>query len=163
MCHNSWGDKHFYSTIPRLEDALRPKMRRHRNPDGSRGGLVAETAEVEKTVYVGPNACVDGTAQVSGKVKLLGHAYVCHQAKVSGNVMVSQNASVEGNSKVEGNARISGRAVVSHYARVSGKVRISGHVMIEGASEVRGEGSLTGHLIIDSRDANLPWGPNITL
>lgn len=153
-----YGDKHFYSSA---SESSGPKMRRHRNPDGSRGGLIAETAKVSKTVHVGPNACIDGTAQVSGKVRLLGHAYVGHQAKVSENVVVSQKACVQGNSQVKGKVHVSGRVIIEHYAKVSGGVKISGHVMIQDGAEIEGEGLLSGHLVIGSKDVNMPWGPGI--
>lgn len=157
---NIIGDKYFYSSVVSLESS-EPKMPRHRNPDGSRGGLVSKTAKVDETVYVGPNAYVVGTAQVSDNVRLLGHACVNHQAKVSGRVVISQNGSVQGNAEVKGNVRISGRAIVENYAKVSGDVRVSGNVMIQEGSVIRGKGSLVGNLIIGSRDVNMPWGPKI--
>lgn len=41
----------------------------HRHPNG--GGWVADTANVEETAYVGPNAQVYGSAHVEGGVSLL--------------------------------------------------------------------------------------------
>src|SRR6185436_13203608 len=38
--------------------------RQHRNPDGSLGGWVAETAHVDDSVFVGANATVSGNARV---------------------------------------------------------------------------------------------------
>ena len=56
----------------------------HQHPNG--GGWVANTASVEKTVYVGPNAQVFGNAQVSG------NARVSDDAQVSGNAWVFGDA-----------------------------------------------------------------------
>ena len=43
---------------------------RHKNPDGSLGGWVADTATVIPTARIGKNAKVSGNAQVSGDTVL---------------------------------------------------------------------------------------------
>ena len=62
----------------------------HQHENG--GGWVANTAKVEETAYIGPNALVYGYAQV-----------YC-DAQVSGNAWVSGNARVYGNAWVYGDA-----------------------------------------------------------
>ena len=44
----------------------------HRNPDGSVGGFVANTATVSPTATIGPTAEVFGTAKVSGNANVFG-------------------------------------------------------------------------------------------
>lgn len=58
----------------------------HRHPNG--GGWVQDTASVDETAHIGPDAEVFGTARVSG------NAWVCGAARVSGNARVSGTARV---------------------------------------------------------------------
>jgi len=67
------------------------EQHRHKNTDGTLGGWVAETAKVEKTVFVGPFSIVYGKAEVTGKVRILDLAQVSGSAKLSGDVVVSGN------------------------------------------------------------------------
>ena len=55
---------------------------RHTNPDGSEGGWVANTANVDCTSYVGRNARVSGNAWVSGNALVHGNAWVSSYARV---------------------------------------------------------------------------------
>ena len=71
---------------------------RHRNPDGSIGGWVADTASVDDTAYISENAKVFGTAQVF------------ENARVSGNAQVFGNAEVFGTAHVYGNAQVFGHS-----------------------------------------------------
>ena len=56
------------TTIYDFQDGNGP-VPAHRHPNG--GGWVADTAKVEETAYVGPNAQVYGSALVEGGVELL--------------------------------------------------------------------------------------------
>ena len=56
------------TTIYDFQDGNGP-VPAHRHPKG--GGWVADTATVEETAYVGPNAQVYGSAHVEGGVQLL--------------------------------------------------------------------------------------------
>lgn len=69
----------------------------HRHKRG--GGWVAETAQVEDSVYVGPFAIVYGKAKLTGKVRVLDLAQVSGNAVLSGDVVVSGNAWIDGNFK----------------------------------------------------------------
>ncbi|QKE37355.1 hypothetical protein [Ferrovum myxofaciens] len=69
---------------------------RHKNPDGSEGGWVAETAFVSKTATVGPNAQVFGQARVYDDASISGNAQVFENTILSGDVVVSgQNLRAE--------------------------------------------------------------------
>ena len=52
---------------------------RHKNPDGSEGGWVAETAQVSGNARVSGNAWVYGNAQVFGNARVFGDAYASGQ------------------------------------------------------------------------------------
>ena len=58
---------------------------RHKNPDGTEGGWVADTATVELTTYVGADAKVSGYAQVNGNARVYGDAQVYGDARVYGD------------------------------------------------------------------------------
>ena len=74
----------------------------HQHENGQ--GWIANTAKVEKTVYVGPNAWVYDNAQVYGNARISGYARVYGYAWVYGNAQVYGDALVSGNTQVSGNA-----------------------------------------------------------
>src|SRR5689334_10832645 len=83
----------------------------HSNPDGSPGGLVADTAHVEPTVWM------------SSKAKVFGNARVFGESILDGNVRIHGNATVDrsiitGDAEVLGNAKVEASSVGEH-ARVS--------------------------------------------
>lgn len=57
---------------------------RHQNPDGSTGGWVAETVDMDVLAYVGPDALVYGSAKVIGDAKVRG------TSRISGGVLTRQ-------------------------------------------------------------------------
>ncbi len=84
-----------------FEDGKGPvAAKRHRNPDGSEGGWVADTARVEPTCYIGPNA------RVFGYARMYGYAWVYENARVYEDACVYENARVYGNALVYGNTKI---------------------------------------------------------
>ena len=78
----------------------------HRHRNG--GGLVADTAHVAPSAFVGLFARVSGNAEVFGNAEISGNAKVFGDARVSGNAEISGNARVFGNSEISGDARVSG-------------------------------------------------------
>lgn len=93
---------------------------KHINPDGSEGGWVAETALVEDTCYVGPNAQVFEYASVTGTVQLLEDSRVCEFAQLTDNVIVDDFSMVCGNAKLSGNAYIGGNSIIAGDTKVGG-------------------------------------------
>src|SRR3989344_3942926 len=81
---------------------------RHVNPNGSKGGWVADTAKVEATVYVWPDAAVFGYAQVSENARVYGYAQVYGSARVYGDAQVCGFAWVYGDARVYERAQVSG-------------------------------------------------------
>jgi NDP-sugar pyrophosphorylase family protein len=94
------------------------KVPAHKHYHGN--GWVADTAEVDDSVYVGENATVCGNAKVCGKSKVYGDAVVYGDAKVYGSAVVC------GDAKVYGNAKVYGRAVVYGDARVADNDIVTG-------------------------------------
>ena len=105
---------------------------RHLNPDGSLGGMVADTARVASTVTVGPDALVYGMAdvhdqamildraQVYGDASIMNKATICGSARVHGCAWVFDQAVVGGNAQVFDNAQLGDAAYVAGWARVYG-------------------------------------------
>jgi hypothetical protein len=125
------------------------------------GGLVALTATVAATAYVGPNARVLGTAVVTASARIEDYAVVAGTAKVRGNAGVSGYAVVYGNATVEGNAKIrdhaqvadnayvGGNAVVQDYARMAESSRAIDSAIVRGDAYPFGAGTLSGTVIAD--------------
>jgi carbonic anhydrase/acetyltransferase-like protein (isoleucine patch superfamily) len=118
---------------------------RHKNPDGTVGGWVADTAEVGGDIYIGSNARVKDNAKITSygtkePIKILDNAIVSGNARVYGNrqfnfpVIISGNASISDSARItggliSGNAVVDGRAMVGHKAVVMGKVTDDAVVM----------------------------------
>lgn len=93
---------------------------RHVNPDGSVGGWVAETALVEDTCYVSPDAQVFEYAAVRDNAKICEESIVCEFAEVMGNAIIDDTSMVCGNAKISDNAYIGGQSIISGDTRVGG-------------------------------------------
>ena len=117
------------------------------HPNG--GGLVAKSAKVDATAYVGPNARVLDAAQVSGKARIEDHATVRQNARVSdeaivgGFARVTDRAQLSGRARVRGFARLgdqatmTGNARLLEYASIEGRGTVSGDVLVKGFGELR--------------------------
>ena len=95
---------------------------RHKNPDGSLGGWVADTAFVEVGVHVGPDVMVYGQAKVWDNAVLSGKTRVFGQAVISGSAKISDEAWVIDQAIVTNQAELSGDILVFGQARISGNL-----------------------------------------
>jgi len=122
----------------------------HQHSNG--GGWVKNTATVDDTAFVGPNALiydnarVSGTARVSDTACVYGTARVSDTACVYGNAWVSGTARVSDNACVYGNACVSGNAWVSGTARVFDNACVYGNAMVFGDAMVYGNTKVVGVL-----------------
>ncbi len=80
----------------------------HQHKNG--GGWVANTATVEETAYIGPDARIYGYARISGNAWVFGNARIYGYARISGNSRIYGTTRVYGNALVSGNARVCGGA-----------------------------------------------------
>lgn len=94
----------------------------HNHSNG--GGLVADSATVDASVYVAPDAKVLGNAVVTGNARIEDHAVVQDNATVSDNAVISGYAIIAENGKVSGNARVDDLAMVMGQASVSGYSKV---------------------------------------
>lgn len=108
------------------------------------GGWVSSSATVAASVFVGPKAVVRGNANLSGKVRVEGNAWV-ENATLSDNVVVSGNAQVFGGT-ISGSAQVTDNAILS-WCTVSGNViarenalewavTLGGNVVVGGDAEI---------------------------
>ena len=94
------------------------------HPNG--GGFVANTATVDATAYIGPQAQVLDQARVTGDAQILDYAIVRHNAfigdsaSVAGRAIVGEDASVYGRARVEDEAHIYGGCTIYDDARIKG-------------------------------------------
>lgn len=107
----------------------------HKHPNG--GGMVADTATVDESVFVYPAAQVYDNAKVYGSVKLFNCARVFGFAKLYDHAVLSIHA------KVYQHARIFSHAVVSDHARIFGHATLHGGARVEGYAQISGKAVLT--------------------
>lgn len=138
------GDARAKSPLEEFDFGSGPTAaRRHVNPDGSTGGWVAETADVEPGCTVAPDAVVFGNARVFGNSFVLGSAIVCDYARVKDGGIVTDDARVCESATVEGavicdHALVNGRAFVGSTARVKDRARVTDDARITRSSVVAG-------------------------
>ena len=92
---------------------------RHKNPNGSEGGWVAETASVAETVHVGKDA------RIWDRARIWGNARIFDNARIYDNTHIFNNAHIYGNASIWNNARIFDNARICGNAQIYGNVKIS--------------------------------------
>lgn len=112
--------------------------KRHKNPDGTIGGWVANSAIVEPSATVRFCAEVYGEAEVFGDAQVYGFAKIFNKAKVYDKAKVHGIAEIHGNAEVFGFADIGGQANVCEYASVGGQAKVFGKPKIKADSEIFG-------------------------
>lgn len=94
------------------------------------GGMIADTAKVDETCYIGISAKVYGNAIVSDNV------FINDKAEIYGEAVVKENAKVYGNAKVFGKAVVQGRARISGNAKVYDKAIVKDDALVFDDAEV---------------------------
>ena len=123
------------------------------------GGFVANSAQVEATVFVGPNAQVLGKSAVTGQSRIedfavVNNAKVTDSAVVSGYATITENACVADNAKVRDCATVAqattvrGNARILEHASIATKKTCADYVTVKGIASVYG-GSQSGTAMID--------------
>jgi len=102
---------------------------RHTNPDGSIGGWVAETALVEPTVYIAPDAQVFEYASVKGNAKILHESYVCEFATVQDSAVVDDYSMVCGNSFIHDDAYVGGQSIIAGDTNIGGYQEVESEII----------------------------------
>jgi len=134
------------------------RARRHRNPDRTLGGWVAETAHADSEAVVATDAVVFGNARVFGPCLILGRARVFDFARVSGGSVVSDDGEVSESAivtdgvvaewaVVAGSARVQG-GVVRGTALVTDGARVNSGAVVQDRAEVRGLAFVTDGAVV---------------
>jgi hypothetical protein len=150
------------------------------HPNG--GGFVANSAKVDASAFVGPDARVLGTASVLGQARILDRAVIRETATVRDRAEVSGAAVVGGNAKVSDDARVRNfafvggqaklreRARVGDLAEVQENLDIAGDAWLRGVTAPLGNSKIGGYAILDADYAmafdlndgvhfhHVPWG-----
>ena len=113
------------------------------NSDGSLGGFVADTANVESTSICGFFSknipYLARYTQVCDSAVVAGNAQILEYAQVYGNARVFQNAIIFGHARIFENARVYGFAFVYENALVCENALVSGHAYVYGNARVSGD------------------------
>lgn len=135
---------------------------RHRNPDGSIGGVVSNTAMVAPGATIGPDAAVLDFAIVTDSALVLDRsvvrdrAFIGGSAQIRGDSVVAQDASVGGRALVLGSvideeAHVTGDAVVQN-ARVTNDAFVGSNRVVSGADGVFDDTAVSGNVTSDGFD-----------
>lgn len=141
-------------SIHAVDDALRglgalaTPLRRHENPDGTVGGLVADGSIVSNDAWVAPGARVLGRAHVLDRAKVLGRAVVSGRAIVADEAVVRDRAQVLDAAVVAGRAEVSGDAVVQSRAMVLDHARVSDAAIVSGSAMLADEAKIGDHCVV---------------
>jgi alpha-tubulin suppressor-like RCC1 family protein/acyl-[acyl carrier protein]--UDP-N-acetylglucosamine O-acyltransferase len=129
------------------------------------GGVVALTAIVDDSVYVGPNvsvcefATVLGNAQLNDQVRVYGYAHIGDGTLLTGNAEIYGNASLVSNPpsqivkvsdsvKVYGNADVSQAVTLKASVRVFDNAKLSGNAVIDESAQIYGNATITGAVLV---------------
>lgn len=100
------------------------------------GGKVADSAKVDATAYVGPNAVVMGTAQVLGNARIEDFAVVSANAQVMDNAVVSGHATIGMGAVIKDHAKVRDYAEVRR-STVSGNARVLEHALMRDNAAIK--------------------------
>ena len=136
----------------------------HRHGNG--GGFVADTASVQGSAFVGPNAMVLDSAQVKGSARIEDYAVVRNSAVISGNAVVSGHAMVRDRAEVLDDAKVRDWATVGgswkvfehgrafEHAYLTDRGQLHGYATIQGVTADFGNADVKGYAIKDGDCAN---------
>lgn len=118
------------STFQFRKGAASVPAHRHKNPDGSVGGWVADTANVTDDSYISVDAKVFDRAQIHNS-EIYDSAIVCGTSIVNGRSVIKGNSSVTGsalisNSIVRDSAVVTGSANLIDGSVAAGKALVLG-------------------------------------
>lgn len=108
------------------------------HPNG--GGIVALTADVAPTVYIGAGCTVSGGAKVCGHARIVGRVQINGDISADGvSVLIEDHAIVAGSAKISGKVLIRDRAEVRDNAQLSGAVAVMHRAHVAGDAVLRGD------------------------
>lgn len=106
----------------------------HRHDNGR--GWVADTANVDDSVYIGPRCEIFNRAIVKGSVRLEGASRISGNAVVSGRVIMRKSSHVYGSAVVRDSTEVSDEARICGNSHVSGTSRIFNNAIISDSAQL---------------------------
>ena len=100
------------SRVEPPQGLIRSEWNQHKNPDGSLGGWVQNTAHVDPSVFLALGAVVTDMAKVREHAKILDTAHIGGWAVISGQATVSDDATVIDAAQVSGDCILKGTVMV---------------------------------------------------
>lgn len=122
------------ATPQQREIEVNSNIKGHRHNNG--GGFVANSAQVDESVYVGEDAMVLDSAIVTGNARIEDSAIVRGAAKVGGSAKILDHALVQGSARVDGSATLSGYSIADGLSKITDQAHIGGQAIINGEAEV---------------------------
>ncbi len=119
----------------------KPDVAGQAHPNGE--GFVAETAQVDASAWVGPNAQVLGKAKVMDQARIEDYAVVKDEAVVKDHARVYGHAQVSGT--MEGYARAGGFAKITRNAVARDHALVLEHATLTGRSTLTGYATAKGY------------------
>ena len=109
------------------------------NKDGTLGGFVADTANVETFWQAGSMSSggeLRNRPYIGTLVQVCDRARITEDAKISGEVVVTDRAHVHGNARIFYKARVYGNSEIFEEAQVGGGAHVFGNAKISGRARV---------------------------
>ena len=129
---------------------------------GNGGGVIALTAQVDDTVYVGAGCCISGFARLSKNVRISGRVKIHGENLSSGiSVQIEDDVIVSGSVQISGVVLLRDRAEIRENVRVSGcvqvmhRARVTGNAVLDGDIQVMDSAHITGSCRFISPDRRL--------
>jgi carbonic anhydrase/acetyltransferase-like protein (isoleucine patch superfamily) len=125
-----------------------------RHPNG--GGLVADTATVDPTVFLSSDSCVYGFSVVRDNVRITGGASIQgdllpggistlieNQVAIVGPVKIRNAVLLRNQAKVRGQVSLTGTVQIMHHATIAGNVALHGDVVVLDSAYISGNVRIT--------------------
>jgi len=138
---------------------LDAEARRHVNPDGSQGAIVALTAKVAKgltlsaSVEIGPRAIIGGGASIGDG------ASIGPRASIGYDASIGPRASIGGGASIGDGASIGPRASIGYDASIGPRASIGGGASIGYDASIGPRASIGGGASIGKDDWFMSVGP----
>jgi len=106
------------------------QARRHINPDGSKGGIVAVTAKIGMGVYIGDEASIGNEARIGDDASIGNEAIIGNDARIGDKASIGNDASIGDKARIGNDASIGDAAIIGNDAYIGDKASIGNAAII---------------------------------
>ncbi len=100
------------------------EARRHRNPDNTLGGYIANTAYAGPRTYIGFDAVVFGLAIIDDNAQVFGFARIGGYARIREQACVFDKAEIVGHVEICGEACVYGGRFINDFSVINGTAHL---------------------------------------